>query len=306
MHDFKSRLISELADQTKSFFKVEMLLDAALESLKVKESESLLFGKLTVLHYRMFGGEGSGIYRAAAAVELMILGLDIIDDLQDEDHNGMPWHRLSKDIALNLAIGFLTLSQEVLLHCDFPLERVHQSAVYLNRQVLTAINGQTLDLLNEVQDEEDYLRMVGQKSAALLVCACMIGVIMATGQADERVAEYAREVGIAAQIKNDYRDLLDWGNKNDFLRRKKTLPLLFLLSAADGEEERWIKDYFAGRLELEDVLHRAGEFEALIERTGTTLYTSVRMRSHYYQFLDIIESMEVDMKWRDLMIEAAK
>ncbi|BFH60190.1 polyprenyl synthetase family protein [Paenibacillus azoreducens] len=306
MDDFKSRLMSELADQTKSFFKVEVLLEAALKSLKVKESESLLFGKLTVLHYRMFGGEGSGIYRAAAAVELMILGLDIIDDLQDEDHGGMPWHNLSKDIALNLAIGFLTLSQEVLLLCDFPLEHVHQSAVYLNRQVLTAINGQTLDLLNTARDEKDYLRMVEQKSAALLVCACMIGVIMATGRPDERVEEYAREVGIAAQIKNDYRDLLDWSNKNDFLRRKKTLPLLFLLSAAESEEERWIQDYFAGRLELEEVRDRSDEFAAIVERTGTTLYTSVRMRSHYYQFLDIIESMDVDIKWRDLMIEAAR
>ncbi len=306
MEQFEPRIMSELEGQAKAFFRVEMLLEAALASLRVKQAESLLFGKMTVLHYRMFGGEGDAVYRAAAAVELMILGLDIIDDLQDEDHGGMPWHRLSKDIALNLAIGFLTLSQETLLCSDFPLERVHESAAFLNRQMLVAINGQTLDLLNAVRDEDEYLKMVEQKSAALLVCACMIGVILATGQADERVAEYAREVGIAAQIKNDYRDLLDWGNKNDFLRRKKTLPVLFLLSTAEEQDERWIVDYFAGRLQPEEVLHREEEFCALVQRTGTALYTSVRMRSHYYRFLNIIEGMEMDAKWRDLMIEAAR
>lgn len=227
MEQFEPRIMSELEGQAKAFFRVEMLLEAALASLRVKQAESLLFGKMTVLHYRMFGGEGDAVYRAAAAVELMILGLDIIDDLQDEDHGGMPWHRLSKDIALNLAIGFLTLSQETLLYSDFPLERVHESAAFLNRQMLVAINGQTLDLLNAARDEDEYLKMVEQKSAALLVCACMIGVILATGQADERVAEYAREVGIAAQIKNDYRDLLDWGNKNDFCAAKNAPGTVF-------------------------------------------------------------------------------
>ncbi|MWV45648.1 hypothetical protein GRF59_18710 [Paenibacillus sp. HJL G12] len=306
MKDFEVRIMSELVEYAEAFFKVEVLREAALASLQVKQSESLLFGKLTVLHYRMFGGEDSEIYRAAAAVELMILGLDIIDDLQDEDHNDMPWHMLSKDIALNLAIGFLTLSQEVLLECAFPLDRIHKSALYFNRQILVAINGQTLDLLNAIEDEAYYLDMVKQKSAALLVCACMTGVIMATGQMDERVADYAQEVGIAAQIKNDYRDLLDWGNKNDFLRRKRTLPLLYLLSAAEDQADSWIGDYIAGRLELEEVLPRSGEFGAVVERTGTALYTSVRMRSHYYRFLSIIESMEIDPKWRDLMIEAAR
>ncbi|MEI0739674.1 hypothetical protein VQ056_28740 [Paenibacillus sp. JTLBN-2024] len=168
MEQFEPRIMSELEGQAKAFFRVEMLLEAALASLRVKQAESLLFGKMTVLHYRMFGGEGDAVYRAAAAVELMILGLDIIDDLQDEDHGGMPWHRLSKDIALNLAIGFLTLSQETLLYSDFPLERVHESAAFLNRQMLVAINGQTLDLLNAARDEDEYLEDGGAKVGGLI------------------------------------------------------------------------------------------------------------------------------------------
>jgi competence protein ComQ len=296
--------MSEFQAQIDRYFRVKLLHEAAQAAIETKFSESLLFGKMTVLHYRMFGGEDSGIYKAAAAVEMMILALDIIDDLQDEDHADMPWCQLPKDIALNLAIGFLSLSQEVLLYSEFSAEQIRDIAALFNDQLLAAINGQTLDLLNEIETEEDYLVMVRQKSAALLVCACMTGVILATGSADVRVAEYAEEIGIAAQIKNDYRDLLNWDSKNDFIRRKRTLPLLFLL-AEIGENDQWITEYFAGRLEPGDVMHRFAEFGDAVERTGTQLYTSVRMRSHYYRFLNVIEQMEIDSKWRDLIIEAA-
>lgn len=79
-----------------------------------------------------------------------------------------------------------------------------------------------------------------------------------------------------------------------------------MLSTAEEQDERWIVDYFAGRLQPEEVLHREEEFCAVVQRTGTALYTSVRMRSHYYRLLNIIEGMEMDAKWRDLMIEAAR
>ncbi|MBY9077980.1 polyprenyl synthetase family protein [Paenibacillus sp. HN-1] len=305
MDNFMGNVMSEFQAQIDRYFRVKLLHEAAQAAIETKFSESLLFGKMTLLHYRMFGGEDYGIYKAAAAVEMMILALDIIDDLQDEDHADMPWCQLPKDIALNLAIGFLSLSQETLLYSDFPAERTRSIAALFNDQLLAAINGQTLDLMNEIETEEDYLVMVRQKSAALLVCACTTGVILATGSADIQVAEYAEEIGIAAQIKNDYRDLLNWDGKNDFIRRKRTLPLLFLL-AEIGENDQWIAEYFAGGLEPDAVLHRYAEFGDAVERTGTQLYTSVRMRSHYYRFLDVIEHMEVDPKWRDLIIEAAK
>lgn len=304
MEYFTVNVMTEFQTQIDRYFRVKLLHEEAQAAIKIKCAESLLFGKMTLLHYRMFGGKDTGIYKAAAAVEMMILALDIIDDIQDEDHTDMPWCRMPKEIALNLALGFLSLSQEVLLRSGWPAEQARSIAALFNDQLLAAINGQTLDLLNEIETEEDYLSMVRQKSAALLVCACMTGVILATGSADQRVAEYAEEIGIAAQIKNDYRDLLNWDGKNDFIRRKRTLPLLFLL-AEIGENDKWIAEYFAGSLEPVEVLHRFAEFGEAVERTGTQLYTSVRMRSHYYRFLEVIERMELDSKWRDLIIETA-
>lgn len=202
-------------------FTVPHLLEQGTACVEEKLRESLLFSRMTVLHYRAFGGSGKAIYRAGAAVELMILSLDIIDDLQDKDNKETVWSRMSPEIALNIALGLLTLSQQMLLTSDFPEERASGAARLMNEQVLSAINGQTTDLLNDIESEEEYIEMVRQKSAGLLVAACMIGTLLATGEIHEEVRKYAEELGIAAQMKNDIRDLLNWDNKNDFWNRKK-------------------------------------------------------------------------------------
>lgn len=305
MEGFFEKIREELTQSVRQHFIVHHLHEQAKLFLDEKLKESLLFGKMTVLHYRMFGGEGDRIYQAAAAVEMMILGLDIIDDLQDQDNIGMAWSKVSPAIALNIAIGFLTMSQHTLLSSPFPQEHKLLAAQRMNAQILTAINGQTIDLLNDVNTEEDYIQMISQKSAALLVAACMTGTVLASGQEVEQVAEYALELGIAAQMKNDIRDLLNWEHKNDFLNRKRTLPTLFLLQSLT-EEDFWVADYFEGRLQYEDVQDRKHELEQLVERSGASLYSSVKMRVHYYQYLERIDAMSLDPIWKEQMLAFAQ
>ncbi|MFC4098460.1 polyprenyl synthetase family protein [Paenibacillus xanthanilyticus] len=296
---------SELRSCLSTYFVMPQLREHAQACVEAKLGESLLFGKMTVLHYRMFAGEDDRIYRAAAAVELMILSLDIIDDLQDRDNQEVPWSRFAPEIALNIALGFLTVSQKLLLTSGFPLERVQQAVQVLNRQVLTAIHGQTTDLLNAVASEEEYVAMIAQKSAALLVSACMIGTLLATGEWVEQVRHYAEELGIAAQIKNDIRDLLCWDRKNDFLNRKRTLPTLYLLQSL-AEEDQWVAHYFEGRLPVEEILHRREEWERVLEKTGTLLYTSVRMRTHYYRYLELVGKLNLESGWKEQMLAFAE
>lgn len=294
----------EMRAGLRSFFTVPYLLEQGTACVEEKLRESLLFSRMTVLHYRAFGGMGKGIYRAGAAVELMILSLDIIDDLQDKDNKETVWSRMSPEIALNIALGLLTLSQQMLLNGDFPEERMSAAARLMNEQVLSAINGQTTDLLNDIDTEDEYIEMVRQKSAGLLVAACMIGTLLATGELHAEVRKYAEELGIAAQMKNDIRDLLNWDNKNDFWNRKKTLPTLYLLqSIPEGEE--WVTDYFEARLQLEEVLHRKEEIERIIEQSGTFLYSSVRMRTHYYNYLDLVGKLGLAPVWQEQMLAMA-
>ncbi|WP_150269834.1 polyprenyl synthetase family protein [Paenibacillus tepidiphilus] len=298
------KIEQEMRAGLRAFFTVPYLLDQGMACLEEKLREALLFGRLTVLHYRAFGGTGAGIYRAAAAVEFMILSLDIIDDLQDKDNQETVWGRLSPDIALNIALGMLTLSQHLLLTADFPHERSGSAARLMNEQVLAAINGQTVDLLNNIESEEEYMEMIRLKSAGLLAAACLTGTLLATGEPLSEVRTYAEELGIAAQMKNDIRDVLNWDNKNDFWNRKKTLPTLYLLQSI-SDEQRWIADYFAERLQLADVVNRKEEIERIMEESGTLLYSSVRMRTHYYNYLDLVGKISLAPEWKEQILAMA-
>ncbi|MCM3749402.1 polyprenyl synthetase family protein [Paenibacillus pasadenensis] len=306
MQQLAERLGQEMRDSLRAYFLLPGMQEMAQACLEEKLQESLLFSKMTVLHYRMFAGEDERIYRAAAAVELMVLSLDMIDDVQDKDNKLVVWNSYPPEITLNLALGILMIAQQMMLDTGFGQERVQQAAKLLSGQVLTAVHGQTLDLLNDIPDEAAYLDMVGQKSAALLVCACMIGTVLATGEWQERVRSYAEQLGIAAQIKNDIRDLSNWDHKNDFINRKRTLPTLYLLqAAAENSGDSWVVEYFEGKLSMDDVQHKREEFQAILEKTGTLLYSSVRMRTHYYQFLDFLDEMNVGEGWKEEMLALA-
>ncbi|MGO4376319.1 polyprenyl synthetase family protein, partial [Paenibacillus sp. MCAF20] len=141
----------------------------------------------------------------------------------------------------------------------------------MNRQLLHAANGQMLDLMDHATDEETYLETVKLKSASLLLFACMTGVIAAGKPWQPIVAEYAIEIGIAAQIRNDLRDLLRWDEKSDFLQRKRTLLTMYIIESVTGDDQ-WIADYFEGLLSKQEVERRSELFEEACERSGTLLY----------------------------------
>jgi len=68
------------------YFPVKELKNYMSEFIIFKMKGHFPFGQLVILHYQMLDGQSKDIFQAAAAVELMILSLDIFDDLQDQDN----------------------------------------------------------------------------------------------------------------------------------------------------------------------------------------------------------------------------
>lgn len=295
------RIEQQMREQVQRFFTAEPLARFTELFIEDKLAESSKFGQLTVIHYRMFGGTGEEVYEAAAAVELFILASDILDDLQDQDAPKKPWMQVPQPVAIHAASALLTLSQQAMLNCAGNGEVRIALSEMMNVQLLRAANGQMIDIMNEIADEEAYLDMVKQKSAALLLLACMTGVMLAGQPWNSIVAEYATEVGIATQIQNDLRDLLRWDDKSDFLQRKRTLLTMYLIEG-DAEEDRWINDYFQGRLTAEDVLINRERFREACERTGTILYGSVMSRMHYNRFEELLDSIQETSPWKSTFL----
>lgn len=301
MEDCIPVIKKEMIELVERYFTAEPLLQYAQSFLDEKHTEPMKFGVLTVLHYRMFGGEGNVVYRAAAAVELFILASDILDDLQDGDAPNQIWSRTPLSFSMHIATAFMSLSQQAMMDCHIDRHALLRTVDMMNKQLLKSANGQMIDLVNGITDEQSYMDMVMQKSASLIVQACMTGVMLTGREWHPSVAEYAAEVGMAAQIKNDIRDLLRWDDKNDFLQRKKTVLTLYLLEEL-SEQDQWINDYFEGRISAAEIADKRELLEQICESTGTMLYGSVRMRMHFNRFKELLEEVPEVLDYKEEII----
>jgi geranylgeranyl diphosphate synthase type I len=91
---------------------------------------------------------------------------------------------------------------------------------------------------------EDYLRMVRNKTAALIGCAMHLGALI--GGADEhtslKYARFGENLGMAFQVVDDILGI--WGQESktgksaslDIRTRKKTLPVVYALENAELRE----------------------------------------------------------------------
>lgn len=203
---------------------LKLLLKSFLEE---KTAVGFSFGKLCFWHYEAFSESvNEDIYKVAAAIELLILSFDIIDDLQDKDSDYI-WNH-TPELSLNVALAMLIMASKAINETSFE----HKSAAIrlLEKYALLSINGQQLDLLNICRDEESYVQMITQKSGSLTAMGCLIGEVLAKGEITKEVEEYGKYIGVIQQIKNDIQSLKVWGPKNDLLNKRYSLPIIYLLS----------------------------------------------------------------------------
>lgn len=297
MGEHKTPIVEKMAELVARWMDEGPLLDHAKSFIDAKKRETMVFGELAFCHYYMFGGRGEHAVEVAAAVELAILASDILDDLQDGDAPGKPWTTMPVNQALHVASTLLTISPLAIGESVPDQETGAKLSKLLGKQLLQSAQGQMRDLINDIEDESTYLNMVGQKSTPLFVMACMAGVLAAGQPWNNAVEAYAHELGMAAQIRNDVRDLLNWNEKSDFLQRKRTLPIIWLLTESK-EPHEWIAHFLDGRLTVDEIRDKEKEFREACQSTGALLYASVMGRMYYNRFCTMLEMLEADEGWK--------
>ncbi|KGX90628.1 polyprenyl synthetase family protein [Pontibacillus marinus] len=284
-------------------FSLHDLKQHTFSFIQYKKKEGFSFANLTKIHYEMFGGEEhSDIYQACAAVEIMILALDIFDDLQDQDALDKPWCDTQQAISMNIATGLLMLSMEMLSNTTFEESRKRDAIQYMNQQVLKAVQGQHQDLQQQIKTEDDYLQMVQNKSGSLMACACLVGVSLVTPDNHEQVIEYATNFGIAAQIQNDLQDVLRGDTKNDLLYKKLTLPVLKLLEE-NNDHAQWIRDYYNDLVEKQFIYENKVELLDWIRNSSSIMYVQVLKRVYQRKTIQQIKEIDTNSKMRHKLMQ---
>jgi len=192
---------------------------------------------------------------AAVALEILHNFSLIHDDIEDNGQirRGQPavWMRWGLAEGLNagdamFAAGFEALSA---LRISFSSEIVLDAVRLFSATSLRLTEGQHMDIGFEKQQKigiEEYYKMIGGKTAALLAACCQMGALLAGRGTDTQQTYhlFGHNLGMAFQVYDDWLGI--WGNQQetgkstsgDLVEGKKTLPVLIGLQQSERFAER--------------------------------------------------------------------
>lgn len=203
---------------------------------------------IALLFARASGGCRPATYYIAAAAELIHNASLLHDDVADEAsfRRGHPTVGALLGPRPSVLLGdfWLVKGIDLILDSEDLDRRVMR---VLSKTLSHLAEGEMLQL--ELADtgrttEEDYYRVVYDKTASLFESTAALGVIstLAPEELVEAASKYARCVGIAFQIKDDILDYQDASvtgkdSGQDLRERKITLPLLGAIINNPGREK---------------------------------------------------------------------
>ncbi len=204
---------------------------------------------LTLASAALFGYSGTRQHKLAACVEFIhtatLLHDDVVDE-SDQRRGKASANSVFGNEAAVLVGDFLFSRSFQLMVEDGSLEVLrilsNASAVIAEGEVMQLTTANNLETT-----EEQYLKVIGAKTAELFAAACEVGAIVADRPAGECAAmrDYGMYLGIAFQISDDVLDYaaaeerLGKSVGDDFREGKMTLPVLKALSKATPAEKQF-------------------------------------------------------------------
>ncbi len=274
------------------------------EGRPAQSSGKRLRPALCLLACEAAGGEAVHAVPAASAVELVHNFSLVHDDVQDGDRlrhgRDTVWAVWGEPQAINAGDALLALAQ-LSLTAIAP-ESLAVASRLLDELTLEMVEGQVMDLAFEEQTDvslDAYLAMISRKTGALFEAALALGAV-AAGASAENVAALGRcgrHLGLAFQVRDDMLGI--WGDVDrtgkpvaaDIHRRKKSLPIVFALDRAAGDELGWLREvYGAGEPSAGDVAFVAG----LLDSLGAQAYCQDEADRHRTAALSELAAADLD------------
>ncbi|WP_427107812.1 polyprenyl synthetase family protein [Lysinibacillus xylanilyticus] len=300
--DINNRLYAAMLEILETYVTNEKMKKQLYEFIKFKQNEGYLFGDLVILHYLIYKNKiEDQIIKVAAAIELLILSFDILDDVEDQDNLSSPWIR-QQSLSLNISSYLIFLCHLIIVESDF--KNKYKALELLVTKALCSIEGQHLDLLNDIPSEDQYIEMVILKSGSLAELACLIGTILADPDKAHEVQLYGSSIGVIGQIQNDIEGMKSWDKKNDILNKKFTLPILFLLSVEQNHKvTEKIRNYYNGLIKQNEILILSKDIDSLLEETGAFLYSKVTQQLYRNKAESSIMSLTINRIYKEALLK---
>lgn len=295
-------------------------LEKTLEDLSLPEAPARLFDpirhtlqaggkrlrpKLTMLGCELAGGDPNRAIPAGVAVELIHNFTLIHDDIMDDAATRRGRETVYKKWGANDAIlsgdylFALAIEQLGRYKNDHELAKERFAMLYetLLSGVRTVCEGQSRDMEFENRTEvslQEYLQMIGQKTAALLKISIELGAIVA--KADPHMVSLAGEIGydagIAFQIQDDLLDATGDAEKfgkiigGDIREQKKTCLYVLAMERLNNDEKESLSKVYASKEPSEK---QVDEVIAIFHKTGAITEAQKLMDEFYKRALSRLE-----------------
>src|SRR6266436_97003 len=217
-----------------------------------------LRANIALLTCEAFGRRYADALWAAVAVELVHNFSLVFDDVQDHDElrRGRPsvWKVWGMGQAINAGAALEALVTRAvvdLLPARYA-DRTRPALSLLSEAMLALCRGQVIDQQFEQRVDvsvDEYLEMIGLKTAALFECAARLGGLAAgVGDASlEKAGKFGYHLGVAFQVIDDMLGV--WGSSSqtgkpvgsDLKNGKKTLPTLVALKGGAAGNRRVLR-----------------------------------------------------------------
>ena len=242
---------------------------------------------LTIASAKLCGYTGAGHVKLAASVEFMHTATLLHDDVVDESdlRRGKIAARLLWGNEASVLVGDFLLGQAFKMMVE--VGSMGALRVLSNAAVVIA-EGEVFQLSvskNTATSEDDYMSVIGAKTAALFSAAAEVGGIIA-GRTDEEQAalrSYGRNLGLAFQLVDD---VLDYSGEqaklgksigDDFREGKMTLPVVLAFRRGAEDERAFWRRTLQESEPVEGDLERA---IALMKQSGALDDTIMRARDY--------------------------
>ena len=255
------------------------LLDATNRSL-LSQGGKMLRPVLALLAAGACGGIRKDSVRFAAASELIHNSTLLHDDVVDGAslRRGRPTVMSILNGPASVLVGDYWLVKAI--RCILEAERYSERVIRLFSKTLSDLaEGELLQLQkasNADTTREDYIRIIYSKTASLFEAAVLSGAVSADAPEEwtAALAGYARNLGLAFQIKDDIFDYAGGEGIGkpvgiDLQEQKITLPLLCALDTVSEDEASTVRSLVGQISDMPDLAVRVRNF--VQERGGVPL-----------------------------------
>ncbi|MBU0554615.1 MAG: polyprenyl synthetase family protein [Alphaproteobacteria bacterium] len=250
---------------------------------------------LTLACARLLDYAGTRHHKLAATVEFIHTATLLHDDVVDGSamRRGKQTANMIWGNNASVLVGDFLFSRSFELMVEDGSLKVlkilsHASAVIAEGEVNQLIAQRRVET-----DEDQYLDIIGAKTAALFAAACRIAAVVAERPEAEELAldAYGRNLGIAFQLVDDAIDYVSDGatmgkdTGDDFRDGKITLPVILAYARGDEADRKFWKEAMSG-LHGEDA--NLAHAQQLLRTTGAIDDTMARARHYGQRAIDAI------------------